>query len=330
MVARDRRSGAVSVSDGTRAGSSPGDARCEGCGASVEGDAAFCTSCGAPTGPGRGVVAIPGHVLVERLREDDAGATWSVRHATAGVLRLLRVESGNEAARHGGVLERSPILLRLDHPALVNVHDVISLPDGGVGLLADLPRGRPLGALARSFGALPLRETAAVLRPLVEALEAAREAGAPLAPPSADEVCVEREGRGWRVELAPVRLAPNEASDRRDEVASIALLGVVLLSGEAPVHPERRERQRMARALLRRVDVSPTLRETLDCALEPRAAGAPLSARDLLLALEAGEGGAGRHGGVARSRRLAWWLLGLGLLAAAAAAAFAVGRLLTG
>ncbi|GGW33184.1 serine/threonine-protein kinase [Streptomyces griseoloalbus] len=148
---------------------------------------------------------------------------------------------------------------RLDHPAVVNVHDV-AVVDGQPWIVMELVQGRSLGAVLQEEGTLSVREAARVGLEVLGALEAAHAAGILHRDVKPDNVLL---GRHERVVLtdfgiariegetnltdtggfvgSPEYIAPERVLGQRPGPASdLWSLGVVLYAATEGVSPFRR------------------------------------------------------------------------------------------
>jgi len=115
--------------------------------------------------------------IVERIGEGGMGAVYLARDRDLGrdvALKVLRVPepTGEERAR---ILREARILAALEHPGIVPVHDVGTLPDGRVFYVMKHVRGERLDAYAR--GRRPRAELLRVFRQVCDAVAFAHDAG---------------------------------------------------------------------------------------------------------------------------------------------------------
>jgi eukaryotic-like serine/threonine-protein kinase len=97
--------------------------------------------------------------LVEKLGEGGMGGVYQVEDTSLGrqvALKAIRVvdASGEFAAR---LLREAKIIAQLEHPGIVPVHDVGTLPDGRVFYTMKLVQGRRLDQYALEAGGVPER-----------------------------------------------------------------------------------------------------------------------------------------------------------------------------
>jgi eukaryotic-like serine/threonine-protein kinase len=97
--------------------------------------------------------------LIEKLGEGGMGGVYSAEDTALGrhvALKVIRVTdaSGEFAAR---LLREAQIIAQLEHPGVVPVHDVGSLPDGRVFYTMKLVKGRRLDQYAAEAVAMPER-----------------------------------------------------------------------------------------------------------------------------------------------------------------------------
>ncbi|CAM5382539.1 serine/threonine-protein kinase [Streptomyces hirsutus] len=148
---------------------------------------------------------------------------------------------------------------RLDHPAVVNVHDV-AVVDGRPWIVMELVQGRSLGAVLQEEGTLSAREAARVGLEVLGALEAAHAAGILHRDVKPDNVLLGRHDRVVLTDFgiaqiegetnltdtggfvgSPEYIAPERVLGQRPGPASdLWSLGVVLYAATEGVSPFRR------------------------------------------------------------------------------------------
>ncbi|WP_081241355.1 serine/threonine-protein kinase, partial [Streptomyces viridosporus] len=148
---------------------------------------------------------------------------------------------------------------RLDHPAVVNVHDV-AVVDGRPWIVMELVQGRSLGAVLQEEGTLSAREAARVGLEVLGALEAAHAAGVLHRDVKPDNVLLGRYDRVVLTDFgiaqiegetnltdtggfvgSPEYIAPERVLGQRPGPASdLWSLGVVLYAATEGVSPFRR------------------------------------------------------------------------------------------
>ena len=100
-----------------------------------------------------------GYVLLDKLGEGGMGGVFRVQDTTLGRQLALKVigivdSSGELSAR---LLREAKIIARLEHPGIVPVHDVGTLPDGRVFYTMKLVQGQRLDQHAAELGGVPER-----------------------------------------------------------------------------------------------------------------------------------------------------------------------------
>ena len=100
-----------------------------------------------------------GYALLDKLGEGGMGGVFRVQDTTLGRQVALKVigivdSSGELSAR---LLREAKIIARLEHPGIVPVHDVGTLPDGRVFYTMKLVQGRRLDQHAAELGGVPER-----------------------------------------------------------------------------------------------------------------------------------------------------------------------------
>jgi serine/threonine protein kinase len=100
-----------------------------------------------------------GYALLDKLGEGGMGGVFRVQDTTLGRQVALKVigiidSNGELSAR---LLREAKIIARLEHPGIVPVHDVGTLPDGRVFYTMKLVQGRRLDQHAAELGGVPER-----------------------------------------------------------------------------------------------------------------------------------------------------------------------------
>jgi serine/threonine protein kinase len=116
--------------------------------------------------------------LLAPLGEGGMGSVWAATHVPSGREVALKFVKGRPDAHHSGRLLREAwAASAIDHPNVVEVFEVFEhVPGVPVIAMARL-RGATLRQPLEQRGSLGLLETAALLRPVVSAIEAAHARG---------------------------------------------------------------------------------------------------------------------------------------------------------
>ncbi|MFF2366955.1 protein kinase [Streptomyces sp. NPDC058122] len=137
---------------------------------------------GSPEEPGTGRLIAGRYRLLAKLGHGGMGTVWRARDETVDrevAVKEPRVPDHLPERERATAYERmrreARAAARLDHPAVVNVHDV-AVVDGQPWIVMELVRGRSLGDALRE-GTLGARETARIGLEVLGALEAAHAAG---------------------------------------------------------------------------------------------------------------------------------------------------------
>ncbi|MCX4906060.1 protein kinase [Streptomyces sp. NBC_00878] len=219
----------------------------------------------APQDPGTGRLIAGRYRLLSKLGHGGMGTVWRAKDETVDrevAVKEPRVPDHLPERERANAFERmrreARAAARLDHPAVVNVHDV-AVVDGQPWIVMELVRGRSLGA-ALQEGTLGAREAARIGLDVLGALEAAHAAGILHRDVKPDNVML---GTGDRVVLtdfgiaqiegetnltdtggfvgSPEYIAPERVLGQRPGPASdLWSLGVVLYAATEGVSPFRR------------------------------------------------------------------------------------------
>ncbi|MEV1066156.1 serine/threonine-protein kinase [Streptomyces sp. NPDC050263] len=218
-----------------------------------------------PQEPGVGRLIAGRYRLLAKLGHGGMGTVWRAKDETVDrevAVKEPRVPDHLPERERANAFERmrreARAAARLDHPAVVNVHDV-AVVDGRPWIVMELVRGRSLGDVLQE-GTLSAREAARVGLELLGALEAAHAAGILHRDVKPDNVLL---GRHERVVLtdfgiaqiegetnltdtggfvgSPEYIAPERVLGQRPGPASdLWSLGVVLYAATEGVSPFRR------------------------------------------------------------------------------------------
>ncbi|MFD4629938.1 protein kinase [Streptomyces sp. NPDC058284] len=218
---------------------------------------------GAEPGAGRRIAGR--YRLLAKLGHGGMGTVWRAKDETVDrevAVKEPRVPDHLPERERANVFERmrreARAAARLDHPAVVNVHDV-AVEDGQPWIVMELVRGRSLGA-ALQEGTLDAREAARVGLDVLNALDAAHQAGILHRDVKPDNVMLGRYDRVVLTDFgiaqiegetnltdtggfvgSPEFIAPERVLGRRPGPASdLWSLGVVLYAATEGVSPFRR------------------------------------------------------------------------------------------
>lgn len=215
--------------------------------------------------PGAGRLIAGRYRLLAKLGHGGMGTVWRAEDETVGrevAVKEPRVPDHLPERERANAFERmrreARAAARLDHPAVVNVHDV-AVEDGQPWIVMELLQGHSLGAVLQE-GTLGTREAARIGLQVLGALEAAHQAGILHRDVKPDNVLL---GRHDRVVLAdfgiaqiegetsltdtggfigsPEFIAPERVLGQRPGPASdLWSLGVLLYAATEGVSPFRR------------------------------------------------------------------------------------------
>ncbi|MFJ8821756.1 serine/threonine-protein kinase [Streptomyces sp. NPDC102467] len=215
--------------------------------------------------PGAGRLVAGRYRLLSKLGHGGMGTVWRAKDETVDrevAVKEPRVPDHLPDRERANVFERmrreARAAARLDHPAVVNVHDV-AVEDGRPWIVMEFVQGRSLGA-ALQEGTLGAREAARVGLEVLGALEAAHAAGILHRDVKPDNVMLGRHDRVILTDFgiaqiegetnltdtggfvgSPEFIAPERVLGQRPGPASdLWSLGVVLYAATEGVSPFRR------------------------------------------------------------------------------------------
>ncbi|MFE7167323.1 serine/threonine-protein kinase [Streptomyces sp. NPDC057616] len=223
------------------------------------------TQVAAPPDPGTGRLIAGRYRLLAKLGHGGMGTVWRAKDETVDrevAVKEPRVPDHLPDRERANVFERmrreARAAARLDHPAVVDVHDV-AVVDGRPWIVMELVRGRSLGS-ALQEGTLDAREAARIGLEVLGALEAAHEAGILHRDVKPDNVLLGRYDRVVLTDFgiaqiegetnltdtggfvgSPEYIAPERVLGQRPgPAADLWSLGVVLYAATEGVSPFRR------------------------------------------------------------------------------------------
>jgi hypothetical protein len=218
-----------------------------------------------PQEPGTGRLIAGRYRLLGKLGHGGMGTVWRAKDETVDrevAVKEPRVPDHLPEHERANAFERmrreARAAARLDHPAVVNVHDV-AVVDGQPWIVMELVPGRSLGAALRE-GTLGVREAAKIGLDVLGALEAAHAAGILHRDVKPDNVLLGPHGRVVLTDFgiaqiegetnltdtggfvgSPEFIAPERVLGQRPGPASdLWSLGVVLYAATEGISPFRR------------------------------------------------------------------------------------------
>ncbi|MFI9342849.1 serine/threonine-protein kinase [Streptomyces sp. NPDC052773] len=216
--------------------------------------------------PGAGRLIAGRYRLLAKLGNGGMGTVWRAKDETVDrevAVKEPRVPDHLPERERANAFERmrreARAAARLDHPAVVNVHDVAVVVDGRPWIVMELVQGRSLGDALRE-GTLNAREAARIGLEVLGALEAAHAAGILHRDVKPDNILLGRHGRIVLTDFgiaqiegetnltdtggfvgSPEYIAPERVLGQRPgPAADLWSLGVVLYAATEGVSPFRR------------------------------------------------------------------------------------------
>jgi serine/threonine-protein kinase len=136
--------------------------------------------------------------LEKPLGKGGMGTVWSASHVVTRkvvALKFLQKEAADESARRR-ILREARAVCAVNHPHVVEVHDVLELEDGSPVLVMDLLEGESLGERLQRERTLSVDELLHVVIPMLSGLEAAHARGIVHRDVKPDNVFLARRGDG--------------------------------------------------------------------------------------------------------------------------------------
>jgi serine/threonine-protein kinase len=115
--------------------------------------------------------------LTRRVGEGGMGSVWEAREVATDepfALKLLKSEKEEDRKRFQREVRAARAIV---HPNVIEVHELIELPDGTLAIVMDLLEGETLGAVLRRDQRISVRDLAKVFLPVLDALAAAHVLG---------------------------------------------------------------------------------------------------------------------------------------------------------
>ncbi len=243
-----------------------------------------------------GQILLGRYRLDRRLDEGGMSVVWAATHALTGkqvALKLLKADAAKDEATRRRMLREARAACAVIHPNVVQIHDVLELPDGSPVLVMDLLTGESLRERLHRRRSFSVGETATLLVPVISAVGTAHAAGVIHRDLKPDNIFLAQEGGRLVVKVldfgiaklvatgnnvsavnalthtgtmlgTPFYMAPEQILDEPiDHRADIWALGVILyecLVGERPTEAE---------------NVGKILKRVLTNDIEPLASKAP-------------------------------------------------------
>ena len=153
-------------------------------------------------------------------------------------LKALSIAELGDTRGRARLLREARAAAKLEHPGIVQVHDVVETDDGAVYIVMERVRGRSLRALL-ALGPLEPAEAAQVVTGAADALTAAHQAGVVHRDVKPDNVMVRDDGRVVVLDFGLVKdIAKEGAVDRSPTLEELTRSGAVI-GTPAYVAPEQ-------------------------------------------------------------------------------------------
>ncbi len=153
---------------------------------------------------------------------------YSAQHPTLGKNAAIKVLS-HELADNRELVQRFVVeaqaVARLNHPNIVEISDFGTLPDGRPFYVMEQLVGETLHAYMQRIGPLPTAAVAAILEPVLGALEAAHSASIVHRDLKPDNIFLALRGEGYVPKLLDFGIAKVVMAEATSQTAAGALLG---------------------------------------------------------------------------------------------------------
>lgn len=155
-------------------------------------------------------------MLERKLGEGGMGVVWAARHAVtrkAVAIKTLRADkAGSERVRHRFVRE-ARAASAVQHPNIIEIHDVIELEDGAPAMIMDLLDGESLRDLLEREPKLSIETLAPIMLQVVSAVGSAHVAGVVHRDLKPDNIFLARNGGTTSVRVLDFGIAKVIAGD---------------------------------------------------------------------------------------------------------------------
>lgn len=269
-----------------------------------------------------------GDVVADRYRlerflgEGGMGAVWAARHAVTGKTVALKVLKGGSEEHRRRFVQEARVAAAIRHPNVVDVHDVLALPDGRPMLVMDLLEGEPLSERLEREGPYSLANWGPIMLQVLAGIGAAHAAGVihrDLKPENVflcgDAVKVLDFGiakltaltsaiqhttaltqtgsvLGTPMYMAPEQVFGEKSIDHRADIWSLGVVMYECLTGECPIRGENvgqifKSISQRSFPPIRRIlpNLDPTIGDLVDRMLSTRVEDRPESARQVATVL---------------------------------------------
>lgn len=250
-------------------------------------------------------------------------SAWDERLERRVALKQLRPERGDDPARRQQLRREARMSARLDHPAIVQVYDLLESADGD-WIVMQYVAGPTLAQRLREHGRLSSPQVIAIGRDVLGALEHAHRRGMLHRDLKTENVMLAPDGRAMVLDFGLAKLvdpppglasahtgaivgtyrsmSPEQANgfalDARSDLFSLGVLLYEIATGRSPFHGESPVDTMSRVCTLQQPPahevepaVSATLSAFIDSLLEKEPARRPASAGEALSRLEAAAGG---------------------------------------
>ncbi|WP_078656050.1 serine/threonine-protein kinase [Streptomyces fulvoviolaceus] len=172
--------------------------------------------------------------LSERLGSGGMGTVWAGLDLLVGREVAVKEALAQGPSRVERILREARAAARVNHPAVVTVHDVV-MEDGHPWIVMERVHGESLADLLDREGTLPEREAASIALPVLEALAAAHARGVLHRDVKPGNVLLGSDGRVVLTDFGIAYIAGEESLTRSGEfVGSLAYTSPERMGGSRP------------------------------------------------------------------------------------------------
>lgn len=126
-----------------------------------------------------GTVVADRYCLERKLGEGGMGAVWAARHIVTRkmvAIKLLKPELAYNASLVERFLREARAACAVKHRHVVQIHDVLQLPNGAPVMVMDLLEGESLGEQLQRLGRIPVPDFSRIMIQVISAIGAAHAA----------------------------------------------------------------------------------------------------------------------------------------------------------
>ncbi|HJQ41782.1 MAG TPA: serine/threonine-protein kinase [Jatrophihabitantaceae bacterium] len=175
---------------------------------------------------------VPGYVRERLIGRGSSGDVWRARSTSTGELVALKFVTVGDEVQLAAAQSEAAVLIALDHPHLVRIHEVVPIDDALV-LVLDLAEGGSLAGLLEARGRLTPGEVITAICPIAAAVAYAHANGVVHGDVTPSNILFTEAGLPLLADLGVARLHGREADVR----STPAYIDPAVAAGSVPGPP---------------------------------------------------------------------------------------------